>query len=93
MNSTFCYHCGTELLLPLYKSSECPGCGRDAKVCKNCDFYEPGRQYDCREHITEPVRDKERANFCDYFRPAVRSSDARSSDADSGRKAFEDLFS
>ena len=33
-----------------------------------CQLPQKGLQWDCRESIAEPVRDKERANFCDYFR-------------------------
>jgi hypothetical protein len=94
MAETFCYHCGARLSLPLYRSSLCPACAREARVCLNCTFYEPGRQYDCREHIPEPVAEKDRANFCDYFRPgAGKGAGASTGDQSASRKAFEDLFS
>jgi hypothetical protein len=93
MESMLCYHCGAEIPLPVYRSSECPSCGREARVCRNCVFYAPGRQYDCKEHITEPVFDKERANFCDYFRPAPPAQQGSSGDEASARRAFDDLFS
>jgi predicted RNA-binding Zn-ribbon protein involved in translation (DUF1610 family) len=51
----------------IYRSSRCPSCGKDLKTCVNCRFYAPGQHWDCRETIGEPVRDKEAANFCDYF--------------------------
>lgn len=46
---------------------ECPHCGQDAHVCKNCEFYDQGSYNDCRETSAEVVREKERANFCDFF--------------------------
>jgi hypothetical protein len=33
----------------------------------NCRHYAKGRPYDCNESIQEPVTDKSRANFCDFF--------------------------
>jgi hypothetical protein len=30
-------------------------------------FLRPGSRGDCREAVSEPVSDKERANFCDWF--------------------------
>lgn len=32
-------------------------------------FYEPAVAKQCREPIAEAVRDKQRANCCDYFSP------------------------
>ena len=65
-----CYACGVELPadLPIFRETECPNCSKPLKVCLNCTFYERGAQWDCRETIAEPVREKDRANFCDYFR-------------------------
>jgi hypothetical protein len=45
-------------------------------VCKLCEFYNTSVAKHCRETIAEEVKDKERANFCDYFTPR---SDAYSS--------------
>ena len=66
----YCHACGAELArdLPIFRETECPSCSKPLKVCLNCTFYEKGLQWDCRESIAEPVRDKDRANFCDYFR-------------------------
>jgi len=30
--------------------------------------YSPGSHWDCRESVGDQVTDKERANFCDWFR-------------------------
>ena len=65
-----CHSCGVELPadLPIFRETECPSCSKSLKVCLNCTFYERGAQWDCRETIAEPVHEKDRANFCDYFR-------------------------
>ncbi|HUX11834.1 MAG TPA: hypothetical protein VMW87_02330 [Spirochaetia bacterium] len=64
-----CFACGASLdtVGRVYRNTLCPSCGKDARVCRNCRFYEPGAHWDCRETISEPVRDKDRANFCDFF--------------------------
>ena len=50
------------------RNDTCPKCGADLKCCLNCGFYE-GRSYNqCTETQAERITDKEKANFCDYFR-------------------------
>jgi hypothetical protein len=65
-----CAFCGREFGPDeeIFRSTVCAGCGKDARVCRNCTFYRPGDHWDCRETIDEPVREKDCANFCGYFR-------------------------
>lgn len=67
-----CYKCGYTFPqdLVITRAVECPQCAAPVRCCRNCVFYEPGAHWDCRETIPEPVTDKERGNFCDYFRLA-----------------------
>lgn len=63
-----CRKCGEKITeMDITRSSVCGTCGADLHSCVNCRFYSPGSHYDCRETVDEPVRDKERANFCGYF--------------------------
>ena len=64
-----CHFCGTVVENPreVYRSSSCPSCGKDLKICLNCRFYSPGAHGDCSETIDELVKDKDRANFCTFF--------------------------
>ncbi len=66
-----CYFCGQETVRGerIYRTSMCSACGKPLKICRNCEFYDPGAKYECREHIQDPVRDKEQENFCEYFSP------------------------
>lgn len=48
---------------------ECSHCRADLHVCKNCTFYDPKAYNECRETSADVVREKERANFCDFFSP------------------------
>ena len=73
-----CWSCGAKLLANDYqRESECPQCRKQTHVCRNCRFYEPGRPHDCQEPIAEPVGNKLRANFCDYYVPRGESQGRR----------------
>ena len=67
-----CHHCATEVALAPgekpSRSDSCPKCGKDLRACRNCDHYDTSRRWECREEISERVSEKERGNFCDYFR-------------------------
>lgn len=53
--------------MEVFRSTKCPSCGKELKVCLNCRFYAPRAHYGCLETIDEEVREKDRANFCSYF--------------------------
>jgi hypothetical protein len=86
-----CYFCGTKLddKLKVYRSSACVSCKKDLKICYNCRFYKKGAHMDCLESIAEPVRDKDRSNFCDYFR--FKDSTGESSSKGQDKRAKEDF--
>jgi hypothetical protein len=72
MSALVCWKCGTslaDLTLPLRRLEECRKCGAELHVCKLCEWYSIAVAKHCREPIAEEVKDKERANFCDYFKP------------------------
>jgi len=85
-----CHACKKEVSVveKVYRGDECPHCSADLKVCLNCTFYDKSYNNQCRETSAEMVRDKEKANFCDYFKPS--SSDG-GSEVDSKAKALEEL--
>lgn len=90
-----CFRCGATLPERIYRNITCEQCGADAKVCLNCKFYDESAHWQCRETIPEAVREKDRANFCDYFHPLAASRAPRTGGAadDSGaRDAFSKLF-
>jgi hypothetical protein len=55
-------------------------------------FYDPGAHYDCHETVDEPVRDKERANFCGSF--LYKQTDGKTGPEPDGksRAGFDALF-
>jgi len=90
--SLVCWKCGAslaELSLPLQRLDECKKCTAELHVCKLCEFYEVTVAKHCRETIAEDVKDKERANFCDYFKP--RPDAFTSAPATAATKAKADL--
>ncbi|MGO9411816.1 MAG: hypothetical protein ACLQCB_13840 [Spirochaetia bacterium] len=84
-----CHFCGTPVESPreVYRSSSCPRCGKDLKICLNCRFYSPGAHWDCAETIDEPVNEKDRANFCTFF--SFRANPLKTPGADKGAEAKE----
>ena len=89
-----CFHCGRriELTQRVGFREVCPGCDRSIHVCLNCDFYDPAFNNQCREPQAERVVDKDRANFCEYFRPVKASEPRRRSPASDTRTKLEALF-
>lgn len=91
--SAVCFSCRKELKFQgiVGRRDECPHCGADAHVCKNCEFYDPKVYNECRETSAEVVREKERANFCDYFSLQKNGSSVEDKKA-ALRAAAEALF-
>jgi hypothetical protein len=88
-----CYRCGAELPEKIFRNTLCESCGADTKVCLNCTFYDESAHWQCHETIPEAVREKDRANFCDYFRPAPSPSTAGSRPAVDTTTKAKDAFS
>lgn len=79
-----CWKCGgslADLSLPLRRLEECRQCHAELHVCKMCEWYSLSVAKHCREPIAEEVKDKERANFCDYFKPRQDAYSPTSTDA------------
>lgn len=70
--SAGCARCGAPLPPgPWGRRDACPACGADLHACVQCAFHAPGSYNDCREPQADRVVDKERSNFCDWFRPGA----------------------
>jgi hypothetical protein len=94
-----CWYCGSPVIDEVIgRSLRCAECGKDLRVCKNCRFFLSGAKGDCSETHAEPVSDKERANFCDWFSldlkyrgltPGQKKDIDKAAEA---RAAFDNLF-
>ncbi|HUY27215.1 MAG TPA: hypothetical protein VMV27_07310 [Candidatus Binataceae bacterium] len=89
-----CFFCGGEIEFRerVGFRDECPGCGRAQHACRNCGFYDPAYNNQCREPMAERVVDKERANFCEYFVAAQSRAAARFATRTNPRKGLDELF-
>jgi hypothetical protein len=84
-----CYRCGAslaEVSLPFSRLEECPECENYLHVCRMCLFFDTAVPKQCREDDAEEVREKERANFCEWFKPNESAFDASFTEADTKAK-------
>ena len=92
---TVCRACGSPLdtPTPVPRDAECPNCRHDLRACSNCRHYDPRMHHACQETEAEPVEDKQRRNFCEYFElseaPWKAAATDRASDA---RAKLDQLF-
>ncbi len=87
-----CLFCGSPL--PggkIHFRDLCEACGHELHSCAHCSFYKPGAYRDCAETVPDEVRDKDRMNFCEWFKPSATLPGAGAG----GKKAAEakDRFS
>ncbi|MDX1459926.1 MAG: hypothetical protein R3348_02620 [Xanthomonadales bacterium] len=62
-------------------------------MCRMCRFFDEMAPGQCAEDDAEDVKEKELANFCEYFEPTAGAFDPhRKSEADRAREALEALF-
>jgi len=97
MASLQCQSCGALVTLaePIPRESQCESCGRDLRCCRNCRHYDPRYNNSCTEPMADPVVEKDRRNFCEYFyfnREPFRGAAAASGRAAEARKQLDALF-
>lgn len=95
MAELVCWKCGASLAeytFPLRRLEECRACHAELHVCRMCEWYSTSVAKHCREPIAEEVKDKERANFCDYFKPRPGAYTAPSDAGAKARAELEALF-
>ena len=69
MGQLVCQTCGTPVPVeePIPRESECAKCGTDLRCCRNCRHWDPRFNNQCTESQADPVPDKTRRNFCEFF--------------------------
>ena len=91
-----CYRCGAslaKLTLPISRQDECPSCANYLHVCRMCEFYDPNVPTQCTEDDAEEVFEKEKLNFCDWFKPGTAVFDAtRAAEESRARNELASLF-
>jgi len=89
-----CWNCGAslaQLSLPLRRLDECAKCRAELHVCKLCVDYDTRVAKHCREPTAEEVRDKTKANFCDFYKPRAYTA-PNTSEGDKAKAELEKLF-
>lgn len=64
-----CQSCGARVPYdePIPRDAECESCKTDLRCCRNCRHYEPRVNNQCSETQADPVVEKTRRNFCEFF--------------------------
>lgn len=88
-----CFKCGGSLSTDFVgRRDACPSCNSDVKVCKNCNFYDIKVYNECHEPQAERVLEKDRSNYCDYFKPHTGARAKSGSSTQDVLKNLDDLF-
>lgn len=91
-----CYRCGASLealSLPFSRQDECPECRNYLHVCKMCMHFDPHVPRQCREDGAEDVKEKDKPNFCDWYKPSAKAfNEDRKQQEDAARAALDALF-
>lgn len=90
-----CWRCGEQLaedVLPIRRAELCVVCNADLHVCKMCSFYNTSVADACEEPVATAVGNKERANYCDYFKASPRAYKGPGDDAAARARAELDAL-
>ena len=63
-----CGSCGKPVeLVTVGRRDTCPHCGAELRTCLSCRHYDPAIAKGCKEPFAEVPRERDRANFCEFF--------------------------
>ncbi len=88
-----CYSCKKEVLIvgTVGRRDVCEHCDTDLHCCRNCGFYDTSSYNECHEISAMRVMDKEKSNFCEFFKMAGKPFDNKK-ETDDARQKLEALF-
>lgn len=89
-----CYKCGWEWKIAGQpgRSESCPECRVDLRVCLNCESYDPRSAHQCRDRRAEPVMEKDRGNFCEYFEMTAPNNFSRRGEGEGATERLRKLL-
>lgn len=93
-----CHFCGSPVVVsePIGRDTTCEQCQRDLRCCRNCRHWNDRLHNQCTETMADPVADKERRNFCEYFyysrEPFSGTPGGKVDRAAEARRKLEELF-
>lgn len=74
------------------RRDECSHCGADLHCCRNCEFYDPTSYNECREPVADRVKEKDRSNFCDWFKLRDQKFGTKNNQVEEAKRKLEELF-
>ena len=89
----YCYRCGKDITKhqKTGRQEACPHCGVYLHCCFNCSFYDANVYHQCREPQAEWVKEKDSANYCEYFTHHSKPPQSPSK-TDETKKKLDQLF-
>jgi predicted RNA-binding Zn-ribbon protein involved in translation (DUF1610 family) len=91
-----CAECGALLENLSETLGQCPKCGFELHSCKQCEHFDPSRQFECNQPIPDRISPKDKRNNCSFYSMRVRLEKETSSKVaqrpNDARQAFENLF-
>jgi hypothetical protein len=93
-----CARCGSIDTVGIGPESDCKKCGAALHSCAQCESFDPGAVYECRQTIPVRISPKDGKNTCTLFSPRIQveretgSTPATSKSSSGAKKAFDDLF-
>lgn len=94
MSEINCYSCQAPLDFEagqkLARLEECSSCYASLHVCKMCRFFDETAYNGCSEPMAPRIVEKDKANFCEFFKLAGKAQSGPS--ADDLKSAADALF-
>ena len=88
-----CWSCGKPIEANnFHRLDSCLHCGNDTHVCKNCTHYDRAYNNECVESQADRQVEKEKSNFCDYFKASDRIGGTGGKTLNDMKSAAEALF-
>jgi hypothetical protein len=93
-----CARCGSIESVAIGPDSVCRQCGTALRSCAQCESFDPGAIYECRQKIPARISPKDGRNSCTFFSPRVQveretgSTPSGSKPVSGAKKALDDLF-
>ena len=90
-----CWKCGKSIEQEFVgRADECDFCKTDLHSCRNCIFFAQNAHWECVETVDERILDKEKRNFCPFFKVKrdFSAQNAQNSAQEKARVALKSLF-
>ncbi len=89
-----CHKCLREVPFEtrVLRSEYCPWCASALHCCLNCTFHDPHAHNECTEHGTDLIRDRDAANYCNFFQFAEGPRGGDNSEQQRAKKKLDGLF-